>query len=82
MDIKVDLETFKKVVEQTGNRVYESDCHVVSGTDGSIVLIARKPNKKRVFRDSYPALKFGYLGHNISLWMSKEEIKREEEDKK
>ena len=59
-DIKTTLGAFRKIVRQTKGLVFESSGFVVT-TLGALTVYAEKRGKKKLYPDSLPYSRIGYL---------------------
>lgn len=59
-DIKTTLGGFRKIVRQTKGLVFESSGFVVT-TLGALTVYAEKRGKKKIYPDSLPYSRIGYL---------------------
>ena len=60
MEVKLDIEIFRKIIDITGNRVYESENSVVSVDNGLIIYAEKKNTTTPAFKDSIP-MDIGYM---------------------
>lgn len=64
-DIKTSLSAFRKIVKKTEGLVFESSGYVVT-TLGALTVFAEKRGKKKIYPESLPYTRIGYLAIALS----------------